>query len=188
MIFPAPRTVTAVTFESRPPSRGSSRGPVTPMADGGASGPAQGGAGGGERLGASGGQKGRWASGPGGRRRPGVGARGLTCCRRGNNDVQQSGPLSVWVAGDGAGQGGAGRAGIRRGGVGAEEGPEGAAGRDRAWMGGTGPGWDRPHFCHARPWPGPAWAARPARAALSTQSACDGVEWFKFCYLSAECA
>ena len=54
---------------------------------------------------------------------------------RGNNDVQHSGPLSVWVAEDGAGQGGAGRAGTRRGGgMGGGPGP-GLDGWDRAGMG-----------------------------------------------------
>ena len=128
MIFPAPRTVTddpAIT--SRVPSRGSSRGPVTPMADGGASGPAQGGAGGRRGRRTLRGERG--TEGPLGER-----ARG-PASTRGNNDVQQSGPLSVWVAEDGAGQGGAGRAGTRRGGgMGGGPGP-GLDGWDRAEMG-----------------------------------------------------
>ena len=114
----------------------------------------------------------------GGLRRPGVGARGLTCCRRGNNDVQQSGPLSVWVAEDGAGQGGAGRAGTRRGGVGAEG---RRAGTGLGWVGpgrdgiiGIGPIFATPGLGPGRPGPlgppGPPCAPNPHVTALSVLS------------------
>jgi hypothetical protein len=118
------------------------------------------------------GPMGERARGPASARRRGERA----CCRRGNNDVQQSGPLSGrgragpgWPGGPGPGGAELGRRKGRRAGTGL-----GLVGPGRDGIGPT--------------WPGPAWAARPARAVLRTQSACDGVECFKFCYLSADSA